>query len=333
MTSNRSVVVTTIASPTQSVRRCHDLLPDWRMIVVGDRKTPSPWRLDGVDFVPHDQPPAFLADFAALLPFDSYSRKNIGYLIAAGLSEAILETDDDNTAYDSFGSGIALCVSGNRVDRSGWINIYAAFAQERVWPRGLPLSEVSSSVGHPFEERGELVEADCPIQQFLADGDPDVDAIYRLTDGRPIFFAGTPLVLFPGTFTPLNSQNTLWWRQAFRLLYLPSFVSFRVTDIWRGLVATAVAQSRGWPIAVLPPTVRQERNPHDLMKDFVDEIPGYVENARLMDRLTGAVSGARNLSDGLTQAYRAIVSMGLAPHRELELIAAWNESLDRQGVD
>jgi hypothetical protein len=160
------------------------------MIVVGDRKTPSPWHLDGVDFVPHDQPPALLADFAAFLPFDSYSRKNIGYLIAAGSSEAILETDDDNTAYDSFGSGIAPSVSGNRVDRSGWINIYAAFAQERVWPRGLPLSEVSSSAGHPFEERGELVEADCPIQQFLADGDPDVDAIYRLTDGRPIFFDG-----------------------------------------------------------------------------------------------------------------------------------------------
>jgi hypothetical protein len=69
------------------------------------------------------------------------------------------------------------------------------------------------------------------------------------------------------------------------------------------------------------------------MKDFVDEIPGYVENTRLMDRLTDAVSGARNLSDGLTEAYRAIVSMGLAPQRELDLIAAWNASLDRQGVD
>ena len=333
MTSNRSIVITTIAAPTQSVRRCHDLLPDWRMIVVGDRKTPPSWHLDGVEFVPHDQPPPFVAGFASLLPFDSYSRKNIGYLIAAGSAEAILETDDDNTAYDSFGSGVGLSVSGSRVDCGGWVNVYAAFANERVWPRGLPLSEVSPSLGRPFEARGDLVQADCPIQQFLADGDPDVDAIYRLTDGRAVFFAGEPLVLFPGTYSPLNSQNTLWWRQAFRLLYLPSFVSFRVTDIWRGFVATAIAQSKGWRISVMPPTVLQERNPHDLLKDFVDEVPGYVQNARLMDGLTGAVSGAHSLSEGLTLAYRAMVSMELAPERELELVSAWNASLDQLGVD
>lgn len=51
------------------------------------------------------------------------------------------------------------------------------------------------------------------VQQFLADEDPDVDAVYRLTRGLPCNFAKKTkkmaVVLPPGRMAPYNAQATL----------------------------------------------------------------------------------------------------------------------------
>ena len=50
------------------------------------------------------------------------------------------------------------------------------------------------------------------VQQYLADEDPDVDAVFRLTRDLPCFFNGLPedmpemLVVPPNIFTPYNAQ-------------------------------------------------------------------------------------------------------------------------------
>ena len=52
------------------------------------------------------------------------------------------------------------------------------------------------------------------------------------------------------------------------LLYLPAYCSFRMTDIWRSFVAQRIAWENGWRLLFHGPTMEQERNVHDLMKDF-----------------------------------------------------------------
>ena len=50
------------------------------------------------------------------------------------------------------------------------------------------------------------------VRQYLAQHDPDVDAIYRLTDKLPFFFekkTGPGFSLPVGTFVPYNAQATL----------------------------------------------------------------------------------------------------------------------------
>lgn len=302
------------------------------MIVVGDRKTPATWAHEGVEFFPWDGPPPEAANLAARMPLDSYSRKNIGYLAAIqGGAPFIVETDDDNYPYDTFGLGLEEVVRGRVALTKGWVNIYRAYTTARIWPRGLPLEAVAASLREPLR-LGESAETQCPIQQFLADGDPDVDAIYRLVDGREVTFRGAAIILRPGTYSPFNSQNTAWWPLAYRLLYLPSHVSFRVTDIWRGLVAMAVGQARGWSIGFLPPSVRQERNPHNLLKDFADEVPAYLENARILEHLITVVEPTRNDAGALRAAYEELLAMGLVPGKELDLVDAWNAALDEMGV-
>jgi hypothetical protein len=73
-------------------------------------------------------------------------------------------------------------------------------------------------------------------EQGIADENPDVDAIYRLILPLPQNFAKDVCVaLARGSWSPFNSQNTMWWKYAAPLMYLPSYRNFRITDIWRSV--------------------------------------------------------------------------------------------------
>ena len=64
----------------------------------------------------------------------------------------------------------------------------------------------------------------------------------------------------------------------FPLLYLPSTVSFRFTDILRGYVAQSVINSSSKNWGFFQPTSYQERNDHNLMNDFHLELEYLIEN-------------------------------------------------------
>jgi hypothetical protein len=302
----RAVVITTINQPNAAT---HEIAATgWKTIVVGDRKTPKGWSCPGTFFFPWDP--------TSPIPADHYAQKNRGYIeaIRAG-AEAIAETDDDNNPYVTFLDEVDETVRGIVATQSGWVNIYTAFTGTPVWPRGLPLSAVlhNTSISGIYESHR------CPIQQFLADGDPDVDAVYRLTRGAPVWFNGKPVILKPGTWSPFNSQNTVWWPEAYPYLYLPAFVSFRMTDIWRSFIAARCLEE---PIAFHPPTVNQDRNAHDLMRDFEEEVPGYLWNDALVHRLA-ALEMPESPADRLRACYTELLVMDLIPPQELSLLEWW----------
>lgn len=317
--------MTTINDPTASVRKIAADCGEWNFIVVGDKKTAAGWAWPGVRFLPFDEQLALPYQLARLCPANHYARKNLGYLEAmAGGAEMIAETDDDNIPYDNFLQSVSRIVRGRSVQRQGWENVYTHFTGERVWPRGLPLEEVVPSLSRR-SDLGEEVDVECVIQQYLADGDPDVDAVYRLTAEGEIRFAGDPVVLGDGTFCPFNSQNTIWWPEAFPLLYLPSHVSFRMTDIWRAFIAEACLYAMGAHIAFRGPTVLQVRNEHSLLRDFEDEIPGYLNNSRIMKVLAALPLSPEpgDMGDNLRSCYEALVKADVVPPEEMELVDAW----------
>ena len=123
----------------------------------------------------------------------------------------------------------------------GWANLYRYFSDATIWPRGLPLDAIHAPLP-AYDTLHAGGGKDCPIQQGLADANPDVDAIYRLTLPLPQNFrADRRVALAPGTWCPFSSQNTTWWPDTFPLLYLPAYCSFRMTDIWRGFIAQRIA--------------------------------------------------------------------------------------------
>ncbi|MCA1850084.1 MAG: STELLO glycosyltransferase family protein, partial [Acidobacteria bacterium] len=299
-------------------------------ILIGDVSSPPTFELEGCRFYGVAEQRELGFRLARECPTKHYARKNIGYLLAmrAGAS-VIIETDDDNIPAEDFWRERGRRQRVNVISDAGWVNVYRYFTDANIWPRGLPLDHIQRSV--PAFDSLERKEVDCPIQQGLADENPDVDAIYRLALPLPQSFRKDRRVaLLAGTWSPFNSQNTTWWPEAFPLMYLPAHCSFRMTDIWRSFVAQRIAWANNWGVLFHEPTVWQERNEHNLMRDFHDEVPGYLNNSRIGEALGNLPiqPGVDKLGDNLRLSYEELVRMELVGGQELDLVEAWIADLE-----
>ena len=224
--------------------------------------------------------------FAKICPLNSYARKNIGYLLAIkNKSEIIVETDDDNYPKKNFFTTPKLIHKVREIKNKNWINIYDLFLKEKnlIWPRGLPLNFIKKNK-IKLANRNKYYKF--YLQQGVCDINPDVDAIYRLINDKiNIKFKNNFFVSLGKAYSPSNSQNTIWFKEIFPLLYLPVSCSMRATDIIRGLVAMKILQNDNKKILFYGTSVFQKRNEHNLLKDFEDEIPVYLNSKIIVEIL------------------------------------------------
>jgi hypothetical protein len=344
-------VITTIQKPTASVLGLVQKLNEvgGKLIVAGDRKGPA-----HSDYASHPSaqgpedsrlkigdrwPVEFLSledqlempfELARLLPVGHYSRKNLAYLAAIKQgATCIYETDDDNAPNENWAvrrEEVEECrVVASFENR--WVNVYRYFSSENVWPRGLPLDEIRQAV----PQVSEIARAGrAPIQQGLVNGSADVDAIWRLVMDREFFFdPGASVYLEPGNWCPFNTQTTWWWPVAYPLLYIPSYCSFRMCDIWKSFVAQRCLWELDMGIVFHAPEVYQDRNVHDLMRDFRDEIPGYDKNREICEILARLKlkKGEGAVSENLLSCYEALAQKEIFPVKELDLVKAWVTAL------
>ena len=258
-------VVTTIFEPSDAVRKQVGV-PGWCLVVVGDRKGPLSYGIDAplqnFVFLTAAQQEAMNNIFPVVkaLPWNHFGRKNVGYLYAIlHGAKVIWDFDDDNIMIDkSFHASLL-----GPTDSTSNTSFFSALEPENydslvlnpypimganvfpVWPRGFPLERIvsnSSSSSRPIPTS--VVEVDSAavgIIQSLANHDPDVDAIYRLTMPLPFDFPRrgntSPLMVPIGSYAPYNAQATLHKYSSLWSLLLPVTVHGRVSDIWRGYFA------------------------------------------------------------------------------------------------
>ncbi|MDP3859388.1 MAG: STELLO glycosyltransferase family protein [Stagnimonas sp.] len=330
-----ALVVTTIQAPNVIVRELSaaSRAQGADFVVIGDRKTPQPWVVEhGRYWSLEDQAAGFQA-LATALPVNHYTRKNIGYLAALRQgADWIVETDDDNAPLGNFFDCPPASVDARTLSSTPrWVNAYHYFAPTApIWPRGLPLEHLQAQAALP-EPSGRRQVAPA-IVQGLANDNPDVDAVFRLTRSLPVDFGAdsAPLWLAPGQWCPFNSQNTWTARAWAPLLYLPSHCSFRMTDIWRSFVAQRCLWEAGEGVLFIAPSVRQDRNEHNLLKDFADEVPGYLQNQRISEVLERtALTGV--VAQDLRLCYAALHQGGIFPAEELVLVDLWLKALEDLG--
>jgi len=325
-------VLTTIQAPTA----CTSALVSFGnrfnipVLAIGDRKSPECTWPSGCEFLSLAQQQKIDSRLARLLPVDHYSRKNIGYLVAVSRGATLLfDTDDDNAPLPHWQPRRPR-TEAIPIDERGWVNAYRWFSSDFIWPRGFPLESLQKT---QTTNRGGVSaqSVECPIQQGLVNGSPDVDAVWRLIFDRAFNFDQAPSIwLKPGTWCPFNSQSTWWFQKAFPLLYLPSFVSFRMTDIWRSFIAQRCLWEIDYGIAFHAPESIQHRNMHNLLRDFEQEVPGYLNNNRIIEILEELQleSGVNSIPHNMHRCYEALISADIVPKQEIPLVEAWINDLE-----
>jgi hypothetical protein len=191
-------VTTTIFPPTATVKQIASL-PEWCLVIAGDKKTPAHYNVSGsaVYLSPADQERLPFAT-GRLLRWNHFGRKNLGFLYALQHGARwVYDTDDDNEL-QNIRQGIPLPRPNalvDEVDTSHKLyNLYRQMSTvPTAWPRGFPLEAVKDnrtwSAG--FTKRTWLARR-VGVVQSLADHDPDVDGIYRLTQPLPFTFPPKP---------------------------------------------------------------------------------------------------------------------------------------------
>jgi hypothetical protein len=328
-------IITTIQPPTEAVKDLHSRLGEEDiLLIIGDAKGPTEYPLPScprAELVTLDQQKKLPFALARLLPENHYTRKNLGYLLAIQKgARSIYETDDDNAPTQSWRPRTMLTEACPVAVDTAWCNVYQLFTSEtigasKIWPRGLPLDQ---TVGAAYRLQAEGAIA--PIQQGLANGSPDVDAVWRMVFGNEFNFLSAPSVVLPAkTWCPFNSQSTWWWEPAFPLLYLPSHCSFRMTDIWRSFVAQRCLWEFSGGVVFHAAEVYQKRNEHRLLKDFADEIPGYLHNGEIIEILSALdlEPGIPHIPQNMRACYKALAKRKIFPLVELILLDAWLSDL------
>ena len=323
----KAIVITTINNPNKCIKKWAKKT-EYNLVIVGDKKTPKDYAVYGSEVLQIEDQNKKYNKLSKLLPLNHYTRKNIGYVHAINSlsAEVIFDTDDDNFPLDNWSDGLDLkYLELKSKHKSNWVNIYEFFTNEFIWPRGFPVRLDKMLSGEVTSE----TEYNITISQGLVQGDPDVDAIYRLYkhDKDFMFDKNNPLYLSlnKDTFSPTNSQNTTFKKEAFPLLYLPSTVTFRYTDILRGYVILALSERWKINVGFRAADVFQERNDHDLLIDLNSELPMYNDSDTIVNNLKKKIKekNKTNLKDDVLRIYEILLEMNIVKELELLILKEW----------
>jgi hypothetical protein len=222
-------------------------------------------------------------ELSETIGWKSIQRRNIGFVEAYRRGADIVATvDDDNIPYDDWGTNVIV---GETVEIDfyntdlGVFDPLSVTEHNQVWHRGFPIDLV------PYRSRvsyGGKLKRRVLVQADLWDGDPDIDAMARLSIRPIVKFDKIQGPYGSLSISPFNSQNTFLAREV-----IPYYSVFphvgRMDDIWGGYVL-----QHYFPNSVVynKASVFQDRNVQDLVTNLEKEIIGYRYTTDLIRSLS-----------------------------------------------
>lgn len=273
----KCIVTTTVNKPTKATLE-YCKFKDWTFLIVGDTKTPHEdyYTLEKNNNVIYLSPEIQEKKYKSLsdiIGWKTIQRRNIGFVEAYNMGAEIIATvDDDNIPYSDWGVNV-------HVNKTVNIDLFdpkdhdvfdplSVTRSNHVWHRGFPIEYLQKR--HNVEYKGK-VSRNVLIQADLWDGDPDIDAIARLTFKPIVKYSEITLPYGSSYMSPFNSQNTFISRNVLKYYSVWPHVG-RMDDIW----ASYYYQSK-FPNSIIynKASVYQERNIQDLITNLEKEIIGY----------------------------------------------------------
>jgi hypothetical protein len=250
------IVSTTINPVTEAIER-FDRLTDWRLVVIGDRKTP-PYRLERGTYVSPEEQEEYDRQLSDAIGWNCIQRRNFGLLWAHDMgADIVAVVDDDNIPYDDWGQNLMVA---NEVEANYYQTDLPAFDpvgatnEKRIWHRGYPLQLV-------------------PRRDYS-------DAVGRREHAPQCEFDPSLFPIASNQLAPFNSQNTFLSGRLLKDYFLFPHIG-RMDDIW----ASYYLQAKGYKLVYGKPSVFQARNEHDLIKDMKQEYLGYENNLSIVQDL------------------------------------------------
>jgi hypothetical protein len=279
---NNFIITTTINKTTIALKK-YSNLKNWKLIVVGDQKTPHDYYKNNKKIIylaPNDQEKLDIK-LSDLIGWNCIARRNFGFILANKLGAKLIATvDDDNIPYNNWGKKIYLnkiiLINYYKTNNIAFDPLCIFRFKEKIWHRGYPLQLIS--LKNQFNKSKKKDSFD--IQANLWDNHPDIDAINRISLLKEKFFFKKVKPYFSNKISPFNSQNTIITGDSICDYFMFPGIG-RMEDIW----AAYYIQSIGRKVVFAEPTVYQNRNPHNLQKDFLSEILGYKNNLNLIKDL------------------------------------------------
>tara|TARA_B100001939_G_scaffold200062_1_gene171956 strand:+ start:5665 stop:6579 length:915 start_codon:yes stop_codon:yes gene_type:complete len=280
--TKKFIVTTTINSPTKATKRFADM-KDWTLVVVGDTKTPhlEYQQLDCVYLSP-DMQEHMCKELSDTIGWKSIQRRNMGFLFAYQQGADIVATvDDDNIPYDDWGKNVLV---GQKIEcdlyepEDDVFDPLSVTNTPEIWHRGYPIELLQRR--NRVEYKGKTTRK-VLVQADLWDGDPDIDAMARLTM-KPIVKYNVEQPFCSNRIAPFNSQNTFLAREV-----IPFYTVFphvgRMDDIWGAYIMQYY-----FPDSVVynKASVYQDRNVQDLITNLEKEVIGYRNTFNLVNDLS-----------------------------------------------
>lgn len=276
----RKVIVTTsINRPTEAIEK-FDAMADWTLVVIGDLKTPSDYKLKRGLYVSPQEQEKYDRALSDAIEWNCIQRRNFGLLWAYDLKADIVAViDDDNIPYETWGRNLSF---GESLEVNYYETNLPAFDpigatnESKLWHRGYPLQLLPK---RDYSKKAKK-KISFDVQADFWNGDPDIDAVCRMIYAPECKFDETCFPLAANKVTPFNSQNTF-----LKASLLPDYFLFphvgRMDDIW----AAYYVQAKGAKVVYNKPSVYQQRNIHNLVVDMKKEYLGYENNLELVEKI------------------------------------------------
>jgi hypothetical protein len=342
------VVMTTIFEPTMLSYQLANLT-DWCVVIVGDKKGVQTYDMTNVrkqvTFLGAEAQASLPYQIVKHLKWNHFSRKNLGYLYAIDHGASIIyDTDDDNILLaphvptDYLTSPTAKIPLKLRSTLQHVYNPYLDFgsvkkvSKERIfsWPRGVPLETIRDAQSYlTLDDTEHLSTPQIGVLQSLANHEPDVDSIFRLTGELPVEFSDTPKArgLPPGMMTPFNAQATLFAERCLWGLLLPASVHGRVSDIWRSYIMQRLMWDVGQAVAFASPFVVQYRNAHNYMADLSAEQDLFSKAGELIKLLLAWKPQSLTFEGRLEELIVSLYEHTFVEESDVLLWQAWIQDL------
>ena len=353
-------VLTTVVEPSQAVQRWVRV-EGWCLVIIGDRRSlkvyETRWKPgEGNNAVVYLSPKgqeALNNTFVKIVPWDTFGRKNVGYLYAIMHGASVIWDFDDDNLLKFWVAGAApegtlsidAAIPG---DQSAEIlirephkhnfptyNPYPVLGAPTLpsWPRGLPPSHIKLPESYDTQTKTYKVKHESvAVLQSLADHQPDLDAIYRITMPVPFSFKRSnetkPLIVPKGVLTPYNSQATLHFEASFWALLLPITVNRQVSDVWRSYIAQRLFWDVGLQVGFLArPLVVKEWNPHSSLRDLAAETDLYQKSEHLVEFLGRWEGKGNTLIERIQELWVTLYEHQFIEIEDITLLQRWLQSL------